>query len=105
MAKDKNKDKDKDKKKKKKNKKEAPLADFKPMDTFNTVKTELSDNTLLYTVLGVSAGLVLALAFGTERGREIVDRISAAVNDFIEQEESGDGPVAKAVKAVKDKDS
>lgn len=100
MAKDKKKDKDKDKKKKKKNKKNTPQTEYQPVD-FISDDSQTSDNTLLYTVLGVSAGLVLALAFGTDRGREIIDRVAAAVNDFIEQEEAGDGPVAKAVKTIK----
>jgi hypothetical protein len=89
------KDKDKDKKKKKKKIKEAIPAIARPMEAAGS---EDSDNTLLYTILGVSAGLVLALAFGTERGREVLDRVAAAVNDFIEQSEEQLAGAAKKVK-------
>ncbi len=61
-------------KKKKKNKNKS---------FYKSVKPFISDNRVLYSILGaVGVGVALASAFGTERGRSMVDRLTSAVKDL-----------------------
>jgi hypothetical protein len=60
--------------KKKKNKKNS---------FYKAIKPFISDNRVLFSILGAAGvGVALASAFGTEKGREIVDKIAGSVRDF-----------------------
>jgi hypothetical protein len=60
--------------KKKKNKKNS---------FYKAIKPFISDNRVLFSILGAAGvGVALASAFGTEKGREIVDKIASSVRDF-----------------------
>ena len=61
-------------KKKKKDKKNA---------FYKAIKPFVSDNRVLFSILGAAGvGVALASAFGTEKGKAIVDRIAGSVRDF-----------------------
>ena len=61
-------------KKKKKNKNKSFYKNIKPF---------IRDNRVLYSILGaVGVGVALASALGTEKGRSIVDKLTAAVKDL-----------------------
>ena len=63
--------------KKKKNKKNKNKSFYK------SVKPFIRDNRVLYSILGaVGVGVALASAFGTEKGRSMVDKLTSAVKDL-----------------------
>ncbi len=64
----------KDKKKKKKN------------SFYKAIKPFISDKRVLLSIVGAAGvGVAIASAFGTDKGREIVDKISGAVKDFTQK--------------------
>ena len=73
-------------KKKKKNKNNAFYKALKPF---------ISDNRVLFSILGAAGvGVTLASAFGTEKGREIVDKIAGTVREFTQEKDGGAKSVA-----------
>lgn len=63
--------------KKKKNQKSKNKSFYK------SVKPFIRDNRVLYSILGaVGVGVAIASAFGTEKGRSIVDKLTSAVKDL-----------------------
>ncbi|MGV3587520.1 MAG: hypothetical protein ACO1OF_10980 [Adhaeribacter sp.] len=71
--------------KKKKNKKNKNKSFYK------SVKPFIQDNRVLYSILGaVGVGVALASAFGTERGRSVVDKLTSAVKDMVPDQLTAD---------------
>jgi hypothetical protein len=77
--------------KKKKNKKNKNKSFYK------SVKPFIQDNRVLYSILGaVGVGVALASAFGTERGRSMVDKLTSAVKDLVPEQLTADNAEPEA---------
>ncbi|GEO06109.1 hypothetical protein AAE02nite_37730 [Adhaeribacter aerolatus] len=58
---------------------------------YKSVKPFIQDNRVLYSILGaVGVGVALASAFGTERGRSMVDKLTSAVKDLVPDQLTAD---------------
>ncbi len=69
--------------KKKKNKKGKKSAVYKAL------KPILRDNRILLAVLAAAAGgVALAAAIGTDRGKQVIDGLSASVKDLIQPDKN-----------------
>ncbi len=78
--------------KKKKNKKGKKSAVYKAL------KPILRDNRVLLAVLAAAAGgVALAAAIGTDRGKQVVDGLSASVKDLIQPDKNGQAARANTV--------
>ncbi|MES2731033.1 MAG: hypothetical protein V4714_04765 [Bacteroidota bacterium] len=50
---------------------------------YKSIKPFISDNRVLFSIIGAAgAGIALASVFGTEKGKQIVDRVAGVVNDL-----------------------
>ena len=57
---------------------------------YKAIKPFISDNRVLFSILGAAGvGVALASVFGTEKGREIVDKIAGSVREFTQGSQSG----------------
>jgi hypothetical protein len=68
--------------KKKKNKKNKSRL-------YKMLKPYISDTRVLWSLVGaVGLGVTLAAAFGTDRGKMLVDRVAASAQDLLEMDSS-----------------
>ena len=78
--------------KKKKNKKGKKSAVYKAL------KPILRDNRVLLAVLAAAAGgVALAAAFGTDRGKQVIDSLSDSVKDLTQPDKDGQAARANMV--------
>ncbi len=55
---------------------------------YKTLKPYISDPKIMWSIIGAAAaGVALAAAFGTEKGKEIVDKVAVAAKDLIPYQE------------------
>lgn len=75
-------------KKKKKNKNKSFYKSIKPF---------IRDNRVLYSILGaVGVGVAIASAIGTDKGRALVDKLSAAVKDLAPDQLAANTPESES---------
>ena len=61
---------------------------IKKKKLYKRLKPYLSDNRVLWSIIGaVGVGVALGAAFGTDKGREIMDKIALTAKDLINEGE------------------